>query len=74
MSADTTRVDSSEPSVAQAKVNTLSIVSIVLVAASAMGIAVRPWSWGPIFAGLHSAGNPRSRCRSCGIAADQGAA
>jgi hypothetical protein len=52
MSADTTRVDSSEPSVARAKVNTLSIVSIVLVAASAMGIAVRPWSWGPIFAGF----------------------
>jgi hypothetical protein len=47
MSADTSRVDSSEPSVAQAKVNTLSIVSIILVGAAVMGIAVRTWSWGP---------------------------
>jgi hypothetical protein len=52
MSADTSRVDSSEPSVAQAKVNTLSIVSIILVGAAVMGIAVRTWSWGPIFAGF----------------------
>jgi hypothetical protein len=52
MSADTSRIDTSEPSVSQAKLNTLSIVSIVLVAAAVMGISVRPWSWGPIFAGF----------------------
>jgi hypothetical protein len=52
MSADTSRVDSSEPRVSQAEVNTLSIVSIVLVAAATMGIAMRTWSWGPIFAGF----------------------
>jgi hypothetical protein len=52
MSTDTSRVDSSQPIVAQAKVNTLSIVSIVLVGAAFMGIVVRAWSWGPIFAGF----------------------
>ena len=52
MSADTSRIDTSEPSVSQAKLNTLSIVSIVLVGAAFMGIAVRAWSWGPIFAGF----------------------
>ena len=52
MSADTSRVDSSEPRVSKAKVNTLSVVSVVLVVASMIGIAVRAWSWGPIFAGF----------------------
>ena len=52
MSADTSRVDSSQPIVAPARVNKLSIVSIVLVGAAFMGIAVRAWSWGPIFAGF----------------------
>ena len=52
MSADTSRVDSSQPIVAPARVNKLSIVSIVLVGAAFMGIAVRSWSWGPIFAGF----------------------
>ena len=44
--------DSSEPSVSLPKLNTLAIVSIVLVAVAAMGIAVgsRSWSWG-IFLG-----------------------
>jgi len=44
--------DSIEPSVSQPKVNTLAIVSIVLVAAATMGIAMRTWSWGPIFWGF----------------------
>jgi hypothetical protein len=52
MSADTSRAESRAPIVAPAKVNTLSIASIVLVGAAFMGIAVRAWSWGPIFAGF----------------------
>lgn len=45
--------DSSEPSVSLPKLNTLAIVSIVLVAVAAMGIAVgsRSWSWGIFFGG-----------------------
>jgi hypothetical protein len=50
LTADSTRPVMSLLSCRQ--VNTLSIVSIVLVAAATMGIAMRTSSWGPIFWGF----------------------